>query len=74
MNEIKQLIEEVKTKYKTNSVDEKKAKTDLIGLWLPDGYKIKYSQLQMDTNFSFGKDLQEIVKTTIDVAFKSRYP
>lgn len=74
MNQIKQLIEEVKTKYKTNSVEEKKAKTDLIGLWLPDGYKEKYGQLQADTSCAFGKDLQEIVKTTIDVAHKSRYP
>lgn len=74
MNQIKELIEDVREKYKTGDIPKKLPKTDMLSFWLDDGYKEKYSKLQNDTNCGFGKDVQEIIKTTIDVAYKSRYP
>lgn len=39
-----------------------------ITIWMPDGYKQKYDQLQESTRRGFSKLVREVIKTAIDKA------
>jgi hypothetical protein len=74
MNQIKTMIEDIRIKHSTSEASKKLPKTDMLSFWLDEGYKEKFLTLQKDTKCDFGKDVQEVIKVAIDLAYKSRYP
>lgn len=77
MKSIKDQIAEIRAKYEVGSYESKKSRDEkmkLIGVWVPNEAKEKYDKLQKDTKQTFSKDTQDLLLTTIDIAYKSRYP